>query len=359
MLYLRASNSVYWTALLATVLLASCSGAEPGSVTAGNELTPSGLRQVVRADGTMRTVPLGDTQAFVATGEATGIARPNAVSAGLYAAFDNVGVTLEYPAHNAKNRKPRCTIPQQTIYPLSIGVDKAGTLWVPQQNFISGSYPITSYAPNCGTPGITLLDPNAPGGIAFDSKGTNYVLDLTGSGSSGYGDVSVFPRNHTTPSRTLSKPIAGTAWGIDVDSHDNVYVMYINASGTGTVAEFKKGKMPGTTLGVTTSYLPGGTLIFDRNNNMIVNENNVVSTLEIFAPPYNGTPAVFPLMGASHQCALNKTGKNLACADFGNNSVDVFAYPSIKYQYSITKGIPTGGSGAGVTGVAYSPVAPN
>lgn len=290
-------------------------------------------------------------------GVTSNLIDPGAViKSGLYVAFDSPASVSEYSANDTKNKGPRCTFSGGAIVGVqAIGVDQAGTLWVPSQNygFIQpNAYPITSYAPSCGTPGITLEDPNGgPTGIAFDSKGTNYVMDQTSSGA-----VSVFPKSHTSPSRILSTPISGFGLAIGVDSKDNVYVMYLNSAHTGTVVEFPKGKAPGKTLGVTTSYFPGGTLVFDKSDNMLVNENNVVGYLEIFAPPYNGSPNTFNLKGASWQCALNKLETRLACADYGNNSVDVFSYPSISYYFSVTAGLP---SHAGVYGLSYDPAAPN
>jgi len=276
---------------------------------------------------------------------------------GIYVATAFSYSLYEYGAPYAKNRKPRCAI-SGIVGPNAIGVDRSGTLWVPQQIDDSGDNEITSYAPGCGTPGVTLTDPNgASAGIAFDSKHTSYVLDvLTYASGFTTGGLSVFPKGQTSPSRVLTDGIDGEGFAVGVDSKDNVYVLYMNASNTGTVVEFKKGKNPGITLGVATDQRPGGTLVFDKNDNMVVDENNVVATALVFAPPYNGAPASSPLMGGSWQCSFDKPMAHFACADYGNNSVDIFSYPALSYLYSLDNGLPPSDF---VIGTAYDPAARN
>jgi hypothetical protein len=359
-------------AAVATILLVSCAGSPSVVSIPGNGL---GVASVQRSSATSLAILASGARIAVSPARAglpplggqhqiLNIADSKRAKAYLYAALDNTSAVYEYAANDKKNKGPLCAITgAAVIYPLSIGVDQSGTLWVPSQNYgaiQSNAYPITSYAPNCASSSVTLEDPNGdPTAVAFDSKGTIYVMEGFNLASGYDGEVSVFPKGYTSPTRILSDQISGLALAIGIDSKDNVYVLFLNSSNTGSVVEFKHGKASGTLLGLNTTEVPGGTLTFDKNDNMLINENNVVSTLEVFAPPYVGNPATYALKGASHQCALTKRETHLACADYGNNSVDVFSYPSIVYQYSVTAGIPRSGSGAGVAGVSYDPAAPN
>jgi hypothetical protein len=350
-MYSSRHSSSAGSAIAAIAFLAGCSGA--GSTIGG---IGNGPQRVGISQSSV-------TSSAILSPDGTAGGSPSRVGGNLYASLGNVASVYEYAANDKKNKPPICTI---TGSPAlvgigAVGVDQAGTLWVPSQNFGAidpNAYPITSYSANCGTPGITLEDPNGdPIAVAFDSKGTIYVAEAFNVGSCTSCEVSVFLRGHTHPSRILMNPVSGTARAIGVDSKNNVYLLYKNSASTGSVIEFLKGKGSGTTLGITTTYRPGGTLTFDKSDNMLVNENNgTIGTLDVFAPPYNGTPSLFPLHGGSLQCALNKLETRLACGDYGNNSVDIFSYPSVAYQFSVTAGIP---SNAGVYGVSFNPAAPN
>jgi hypothetical protein len=61
-------------------------------------------------------------------------------------------------------------------------------------------------------------------------------------------------------------------------------------------------------------------------------------------------------MGASWQCSLNKLETLFVCADYGNNDVDVFSYPSVSYKYSFNAGLKANDA---VLGASYDPAAPN
>lgn len=260
-----------------------------------------------------------------------------------------------YSVPDKRNRGPVCAVAGVRAVN-GIGVDRAGTLWVPQQDHNGGANTIASYGPHCGAPGITLKDPNGyPWAIAFDSKATNYVMDSQ-TYPSGPGDVLAYPKGATSPSTVLTDPTFRMLTAIGIDANDNVYVMTTAHNNHGAIVEFKNGKMPGRLLiAVATAGIPGGSLLFDKNANLIVGEFSSAA-VEIFAPPYGGSPQTFPLKSTSWQCSLNRIETRLACADFGNGSVDVYAYPSIAYLYRITAGLLEVDT---VVGVAYDPAAGN
>ena len=89
-----------------------------------------------------------------------------------------------------------------------------------------------------------------------------------------------------------------------------------------------------------------GSPAFDKKDNLIVTDDSN-QTLNVYAPPYTGKPKVYQLKGSSPQCTLNKAQTNVACGDKTNSSVDVYAYPSGKYQYSFNKGLSGSGNRRG------------
>jgi hypothetical protein len=96
----------------------------------------------------------------------------------------------------------------------------------------------------------------------------------------------------------------------------------------------------------------GGSISFDKAGNMIM-PSFQASSPEILAPPYTGTPTTYQLQGTSWQCDLNPKETELACSNVGPNTADIYAYPSITYEYSVA---PSGGSQFNtVSGAAFVP----
>lgn len=61
---------------------------------------------------------------------------------------------------------------------------------------------------------------------------------------------------------------------------------------------------------------------------------------EIFAPPYKGAPgATVSLRGSSEFGKLDAKNKNLYVSNFSSGTVDVFAYPAGRYEYSVSNGL--------------------
>jgi hypothetical protein len=269
----------------------------------------------------------------------------------LYVSAFKAAAVNGYAAPDRRDGGPVCTV--SGIKEVNgIGVDRSGMLWVPEQDRASGSESIRSYAPHCGAPGIVLNDPNGfPFDIAFDSRGTNYVMDIEDFGSKP-GDVLVFPKGATSPAATLTDPRLTLLTAVGVDREDDLYVAYITRAQTGAIVEFKKGAMPGKPLrGFSIAGVPGGTLFFDANRNLVVDDVTNV-TADVYAPPYDRRPRQIPLRGTSWQCVLNRPQRDLACADYAKGDVDVYAYPGGTYLYSITSGLLPVDT---VVGVAYGP----
>lgn len=258
-----------------------------------------------------------------------------------------------YSAPNRRNHGPVCTVPG--LHEVNgIGVDPTGTVWVPQQTSPTGPEIIASFGRHCGPRGIGLSDPSGfPFGIAFDSHGTKYVQNVQDFGSKP-GEIVVYAHGAITPTAFLSDPEFTLVNAVGVDRNDNVYVLYLTRDQNGAIIEFPKGRMPGRPLrGFKMAGVPGGTLLFDTHRRLVVN-NLSTRNIVVFAPPYDGSPQRIPLRGTSWQCALNPPQTRLACADYQNGVIDIYAYPSGEFLYDISTGLLAVQT---TVGVAYDPAA--
>jgi len=253
---------------------------------------------------------------------------------------------LWYPLNDKKNAPP--TVCEPATSTNGIAIDRYGNLWVP--NGIANT--TTEYAPNCGSAKQTIPDKTGePADVTFN--GTNHVYILNLNNKSGPPTVEYY--NATTGAQlgTLSNSSFYNLEGIGTDRLGNVFISNLTKNNVGIVLEFPKGKMPGTQLSGVSLGLPGAPA-FDRSNNLII-ADWLRNTIDVFAPPYNGSPSTAPLEGTSIWCKLNYGQSHLYCGDAANGSIDVYSYPGNAYQYSYTSGLSPS---ALVTGVAPYPAAP-
>ena len=118
--------------------------------------------------------------------------------------------------------------------------------------------------------------------------------------------------------------------------------------------EYKGGKMPGKALKLTGLRYPDG-LEFDNKGNLIVVDVTSVAAF-VFAPNLSGAPAsTIALKGDSIEGKLSQSFKTFFVSDQENGSLDVYAYPSGKYQYSVTNSLTQAND---VIGAAVDPPAP-
>ena len=244
------------------------------------------------------------------------------------------GQVNEYTANNKKNVGPFCQI-EGLIQVIGIETDESGNLWVPQLATASGPGEIIEYAPDCGAPIATLSVPSGWAiDIAFAKNGTIYVSNDLGPVGTGPGSILVYPAGATSPDGELTNPAVAASQGVAVDSKGNVFQSY--GGNPGGVLEFKGGGGSGTILTGIDIPQPGFVFI-DKHNDLIVIDDG--TKLDTFAPPYAALASSFRLKGVSSQCAIDKAEKNVACADYQNDTVDVYAYPSGTYQYSFNSGL--------------------
>jgi hypothetical protein len=246
-----------------------------------------------------------------------------------------------------------------------IGADSTGTLWVPgllPTNLTSGI--VLTFKKNTCTEATAKLTDKAgePADIAFTSTGKMYVLDIVNFPAMTNGQIEIYPKGKTKPSGTLQLPgeLVGTgtsqglALGVATDKMNNVYSSYLNTSKGTNITVFTGGTGSGTILQNTNGTLYEG-ITFDASGNMVVAaDSSAGATINVFAPPYTGTPTSFAAQGSVVDLKLDPKGLNLYVGDAANNTIDVYKYPSGTYEYSIvvTTVPPTG---AVVEGVAVDP----
>jgi len=246
---------------------------------------------------------------------------------------------------------------------IRISTDKAGNVWVPTA-VTGGTGYFAAFAPNCGAQVEKLSAPeNAdPLDIVFGHHGAAYGLMVyfveTRHGSRSNNSVSLYLAGATIPSGQLTDPALNNtrepADGVGIDSHGDVYViccLQIKASRFAIKFNGRSGSQSRGKKIVLQDLTSPESLTFDSADNMIVSDLADAS-LNVYAPPYTGAPTIYPLQGASLQCALSSDETLLACADPGAGTIDLYSYPSLTYQYSLyASGYPS----ITLAGVAFAP----
>ncbi len=297
-------------------------------------------------------VPLGASPKITITAARVG---------GLYAAQALSLSVNEYALPNTKNAPPRCTDSGKYVVAMAVGA--RGVLYVVSQQAKIGRYgynewPIDTFGPSCGVRGPTLHESfGLPSDVAVDSKsGRVYVAWYPTSGSAG-GGIIVYDKGAIYPTRLLANSavtVSGNG-GVAVDSAGNVF---LSVSGS-NIVEFPGGQQNGSTvLSPPGLNFPSG-LEFDLKDNLIVTNysNSGSPIISVYAPPYNAAPTLtIAEKGASLFVKLDYTNTNLYASDYTNGSVDVYAYPSGSYEYSITNGLTQANFS---TGIAVDPPSPN
>jgi hypothetical protein len=246
-----------------------------------------------------------------------------------------------------------------------IGVDSTGTLWVPglvPTNLTSGIV-LTFTKNTCTKAAAKLTDKGGePADIAFTTTGKMYVLDIVNFPAMTNGQIEVYPKGKTKPTSTLQLPgeqigtgtTQGLALGVATDSHNNVYATYLNTTAGTDITVFTGGKGAGTILQNTNGTIYEG-MTFDANGNLVVaSDSSAGAMINVFSPPFTGTPTSFAAQGSVVDLKLDPKGANLYVGDAANNTIDVYKYPSGTYEYSIVvTTVPP--NGAVVEGVAVDP----
>lgn len=249
---------------------------------------------------------------------------------------------LWFKEHDRTNKRPKVCEPANSTN--GIRIDRYGNLWVPDGRADT----TTEYAPNCGAAELTIPDSTGePADVGFDRRNHVYILNL--NAISGAPTVNVYSRQGTYL-RTLSDPSFSVLFGVNSDNHGNVFVSNLTSSNVGNVLEFKGGKMPGTPLSGVHLGLPGAPTLDSADNLIIADWQH--ATIDVFAPPYTGSPSTSQLKGSSIWCPLDKPESHIYCGDAAAGAIDVYGYPGGAYLYSFTAALS---ASALVTGVAPDP----
>jgi hypothetical protein len=342
-------------ALGASLLVASltaCSGYQPANsgFVPNQAVGPQKVehyRPMIGIGGARSELPQGFRPNAVRPGWMKSPPVQNSVTGRSHIAVAQFGATsvLWFHLNNTNNKPPIVCQPASSTN--GIAIDRAGNLWVPDGR----ANTTTEYAPDCGSAKLTIPDPTGePADVGFDGSNRVYILNL--NNVSGPPTVAFY--NSTTGAQlgTLSDPSFNILFGIGTDRLGNVFVSNLTTNNVGDVIEFPHGRMPGTALSGVSLGLPGAPT-FDNANNLII-ADWLRKTIDVFAPPYTGSPTTATLMGASIWCKLNYAQTHLFCGDADNGSIDVYAYPGDAYDYSYTSGLSANNL---VTGVAPAPAA--
>jgi hypothetical protein len=288
------------------VLIASVALAILGGCSSGMQMAPTAPGQVP-----------GITTQSVKRAHSQGEAK---VPGGMYIE-ESLDSLPEYSLPDKKGLGPRCSVSTKGAAN-GIAVDANRILYVPYN--VNSAHGVQTFGPDCGAEGPTLVDPDSDvGDVAIDNKkNTVYVSNIS------TGNIDVFANGATMPTSSLSNSqYSGNGFGVAVDRFGNVY------NSGGTIVEFPHGQNKGSKALALSGLISPQGLSFDNNDNLLVtNEYNIA----IYAPPYSGAPT--QTIGTQAFCvysALDKKNKNLYVSEQTNNAVDVYAYPSGTFEYSI------------------------
>jgi hypothetical protein len=250
---------------------------------------------------------------------------------------------LIYPA-GQQNPSPSGSISNGVSYPYNLAVDKAGTLYV-QNN----DNTVTEYPKGATAPSTTLHEPPYGYGtgitVTVGRDLTVYTADHLA------GKVFEFKSGYTSPTTTLS---VEEAFGLALDSKNNLYVGWAPASsgGPGHVMKFKPGATTGKDLGISVKY-EGGLAVDDNDDLLVGDQGNEV--IDIFKrgakTPFRtiDTAPVYP-----YQFALDKANQYLYLVSGTPAAVYVYDYATGALAWTDSQGMKSSGY---AEGVALRPVA--
>jgi hypothetical protein len=249
-----------------------------------------------------------------------------------------------YPAH-VENPVPIGTITTGISYPYNLAVDRAGTLYVQNNNNT-----VTEYPKGATAPSKTLTEPKVGYGtgicVTVGNDGTVYAADHLA------GQVYEFKSGGTTPSTTLH---VSEAFGLALDSKNNLYVGWSNSSSgaAGHVMKFKSGATTGRDLGITVKY--SGGLAVDKHDDLLVGDqgNNVIDIFKRHAStPFRtiDTSPAYP-----YQFAFDRVERYLYLVSGTPAEVYVYDYATGVLAWTVTQGLSPSGY---AEGVALRPEAP-
>jgi hypothetical protein len=327
----------------ALLLLAGCSGG-------GSQTSNSALPQISQPQQVLRSAAntpfdsltgrMGLPAGFAAIGgvreTSPGWLSEDAKSpaAKVYVSDNSANAVYIYKAKSPT--APIGTITKGLNSPLGNFVDGSGNLYV--ANF--GGNSVTVYPPGETAPSKTYTSGlSEPIGVAVGSDGTIYVSEFVTN------EVVEFYKGKTKPSLTLS---VHEPEGVALDSSNNLYVSYINNSGSGSVIKFKPKAKTGTDLGISVQV--AGDVKLDKKNDVIL-EDQDAKTVNFYKPGATSPYDTIAVGADAYKLALNSAETSVYVATV-NPEVDVYGIRSGTLTGAITSGLQS------ALGVSLSPAAP-
>jgi hypothetical protein len=317
-------------AAAAVALLAGCSSSSVPSTVAN---APGGVGTTQQSRVRHFTVVSAIPKGFVGVRHGTlrfYAGKDTFIKGGVYAGQFASAAINEYGLPNKHNKAPRCTDgPASAVN--GLGFDSATrTMWDPD----GGSRSLIPFAANCGGAGTAIAENNGqPSDIAVDGN-TIYVADNS------LNTIDVYTGGSYTGALSNSA-CGGGGFGDAVDQH-NVF----QACTTGQIIEYTGGTGSGTQLSLTGLGAPIG-MTFDRHHNLIVVD--LATGILVYKPPYSGSPSsTGSVVGSSTYTQINAANTDLYVGDYVNGTVDVYSYPSLAYEYSISNGLSASGTVEGI-----------
>lgn len=247
----------------------------------------------------------------------------------LSASYQIVG----YPAQNRRNRSPLCG---RTFGTPGYGFasDKNGALYVASDNSSGGV--IEVHAPNCGNVSRTVNDSfNEPFAIAV--RGNSLY-------AAGYDsiqrDIDIAVCNLRACTGRLTDRSISQLLGLAVDSHGNVWASFYDTYGYVRLRIWQHGAMPGHDVGGFQPYNPGE-ILFDNHDNLVVIEYRTPKAYTFSCDAQRAKctqTGEFTLKDTAQYGALNNLNTDVQIVNYDTNAIDVYSYPSFKFEYSYDRG---------------------
>lgn len=160
--------------------------------------------------------------------------------------------------------------------PVQIAVDRQGTVYVANaQTDATGAGSVTIYPRGHTAPARTLTAGlNTSMGIAVDSAGTVYVSNKL------FASLEVFPKGASTPSATITANLKGPD-GLAVDRAGN---LFIADSSENDVLELQHGTTTPKSLGLSDLLRPTGIAVGNHGDVYVSNVMGGASYISVYAP---------------------------------------------------------------------------
>jgi hypothetical protein len=213
--------------------------------------------------------------------------------------------------------------------PEGLHTDGAANLYVADQGLGSegpGEGDIAVYPKGATQPSRYIVPGYNVADVVPAPRGHLYAANFGPDGQFGPGSVSVFGRTSDVPLRTMKIPHSFQGAGIVRDrASGDVFVSYSASGSDGRIVRFAKGRPPAIDLGV--SYGPPWGIAEDASGNLLVADGNGPIRIYSQAGHSLGTISV---PGTAYRLAFSHDGSRLFVTTFYNFDVEIFSYPAGK-----------------------------